>query len=121
MQDINGYEGRYAVTEDGRVWRHARVSTFVQSGRVRSRRLPGKWLSPGIRTDGYPFVNVTDGTIPRSLPIHRLVAQAFVPNPNGRTEVNHIDGDKLNNSVVNLEWVTHSENMIHAWASGLRN
>ena len=51
--------------------------------------------------------------------VHRLVAEAFIPNPNGFREVNHIDGNKQNNSVKNLEWVTHSENMIHAYQTGL--
>lgn len=51
--------------------------------------------------------------------LHRIVAKAWISNPNNCHEVNHIDGDKLNNSVDNLEWITHSANMLHAYATGL--
>ena len=51
--------------------------------------------------------------------VSRVVAEAFIPNPNGKPEVNHIDGNKLNNNVSNLEWVTKLENCAHAWKNGL--
>jgi hypothetical protein len=53
--------------------------------------------------------------------LHRLVAEAFIPNPANLLEVNHLDGNKLNNNADNLEWVTHAENMRHAVVSGLHS
>lgn len=55
----------------------------------------------------------------KTFKLHRLLAQAFIPNPKNKKEVNHIDGNKLNNNLSNLEWVTHEENMNHAWGLGL--
>lgn len=52
--------------------------------------------------------------------LHRLVATAFIPNPDNKMEVNHKDGDKKNNNASNLEWATHSENGVHAYKTGLR-
>jgi hypothetical protein len=64
---------------------------------------------------GYMYVRTTNG----NLQVHRLVASAFVPNPNNKQYVNHIDGDKQNNHYTNLEWVTCRENVQHAIAIGL--
>lgn len=78
-------------------------------------------LKPYYDNWRYPRVDLRNenGRRPRS--VHRLVAEAFVPNPYDKPQVNHIDGDKDNNSVDNLEWVTVSENARHAVATGLND
>lgn len=70
-----------------------------------------------ITSVGYPGISVYKGKL---VHIHRLVSEVFIPNPENKPEVNHIDGNKLNYNVNNLEWVTSSENKKHAYATGLR-
>jgi len=107
--EIQGYEGRYSVTSDGRVWSHPK-GTNTKNGR---------WLS--LDNSGrYPVVSlVKDGQKKRHL-VHRIVAQAYIVNPDGLPQVNHINGVRDDNHVENLEWVTASDNRIHAWETGLQ-
>ena len=79
-----------------------------------------KPLCQGTRS-GYKVVYFKKGNTKTSKQVHRLVAQAFIPNPENKPQVNHIDGNKHNNNVDNLEWVTVSENAIHALNTGLRS
>ncbi len=73
-------------------------------------------------SSGYPYLNVGIQNGKRPCPkIHRLVAQAFIPNPENKPEVNHINGRKADNWFGNLEWATHQENIDHAWRIGLRD
>lgn len=76
-------------------------------------------LSPGISKDGYLRVVLCENGKPHTKKVHRLVAETFIPNPCNKPEVNHIDGNKQNNRVTNLEWCTHQENVRHAFATGL--
>ena len=76
--------------------------------------VPLKPLSQNAFSSGYRKVTLRKDGRSSNVMIHRAVALAFIPNPENKTEVNHIDGDKLNNRVDNLEWCTKSENAIHA-------
>jgi hypothetical protein len=74
----------------------------------------GKTLTPRLSKDGYPRVSLYVNKKPRAVYVHRLVAKAFIPNPENKPCVNHKDGIKYNSRVDNLEWVTHKENHEHA-------
>lgn len=69
---------------------------------------------------GYPAVNLYNHCKHKTIAIHRLVALAFIPTPDNKLDVNHIDGNKTNNNVDNLEWCTRSENLKHAYKIGLK-
>jgi hypothetical protein len=107
--EIQGYEGLYSVTSDGRVWSHPK-GTNTKNGR---------WLS--LDNSGrYPVVGLMKDGKKKRHSVHRLVAQAYVLNPNNLPQVNHINGNRTDNRAENLEWVTSSENRIHAWNTGLQ-
>lgn len=101
-KEIKGYEGLYQVSS----W-----------GRVRSNYRGGRILKSGKNADGYLLVVLCKNGKHTSYRVHRLVAQAFIPNPHNKPEVNHIDENKGNNYIENLEWVTSKENLNH----GTRN
>ena len=78
-----------------------------------------KVLKPCVYKSGYLYVVLCTGGKRKNHLVHRLVAQAFIPNPGNKLEVNHIDGCKTNNHVSNLEWVTRKENVTHAFDNDL--
>lgn len=117
MKDILGWEDLYAVTKDGKVW--AKPKTTVAGNGVKHHK--GHWLKSHAysgRTN-HQRVYLSRHGKKHGLQVHRLVAQAYIPNPNNLPVVNHIDGNPLNNHVSNLEWTTHSGNCKHAVAYGL--
>jgi len=77
-------------------------------------------LAPGMDTYGYPQVGIYLNDVRFNRKVHRLVAEAFIPNPENKPEINHKDGNKINNDVKNLEWSTTKENIDHAIRTGLR-
>ena len=88
----------------------------------RIRNINGEYLSYYDDKDGYKKCTLyTIGGIRKHFMVHRLVAIHFIPNPENKPFINHIDGNKSNNIVTNLEWCTASENMIHADNIGLRD
>lgn len=113
-KDIRGYEGKYQVSNLGRVKSLPR--TFIRKD---NRRYVVKEciLSNGLASAGYYTVNLESKTHT----VHRLVAETFIDNNLNKKCVNHIDGDKKNNNIKNLEWVSYSENNKHAYDSGLKS
>lgn len=93
---------------------------FVSSlGRVRSFLRDGRILKPTPDKKGYLRLRVTLNRERKCYKVHRLVAEAFIDNPQNKPQVNHINGDKTDNRASNLEWVTNKENARHAIKSGL--
>ena len=99
LKDVVGYEGLYVVSNQGNIY----SLNYNRTGKVVK-------LSPGIRNDGYLNVRLFKNREGKNYLIHRLVAEAFIPNPLGLPEVNHIDEDKTNNRAKNLEWCDRQYN-----------
>ncbi len=118
---IEGYDGYYEVSDNGNVRSLDRV---VPNGNYSVRKIQGRMMkltqSCGRNNDGYLVVNLRRDHTAKVIPVHRLVAEAFIPNPDNLPTVNHKDGDKTNNRVDNLEWASYSENNTHALDTGLR-
>ena len=114
---IEGYEGLYEVSDFGRV-KSVDHETPVNDvlGRAYTKRIKGRMRKTSKCPSGYLQVTLTrpEGTREVAL-VHRLVASAFVVNPEALPEVNHKDGNKTNNSATNLEWCTRIENVHHAF------
>lgn len=90
------------------------------TGKVRNLTTKSE-LKLQFTTTGYLYITIRNYNDKKRchLRVHRLVAEAFIPNPDNKPFINHIDGNPLNNSIENLEWVTHKENMEHATQTGL--
>lgn len=115
-KDIEGYEGLYQISNLGRV---------KSLGRYINKLSGNIWTDEKIKKsytdrDGYYRVNLYKDSKIQTYMIHRLVALAFIPNTKDKPQVNHIDGNKENNNVSNLEWCTSKENNIHALKNKLR-
>lgn len=117
-KDVKNYEGKYQVSNKGSVKSLTRQVTNSQ-GTVQT--YPGKLLKPDVLTttfSNYQRVTLSKSNKTSRHSVHRLVAEAFIPNTDNKPYVNHLDNNAENNAVGNLEWCTHSENMLHAQKQG---
>jgi hypothetical protein len=101
---LKTFDNKYSVSDEGKVF----------SLKGKKKELKGK-----ITRSGYRIVLISHNGKRKYLLVHRLVASFFVPNSENKKTVNHIDGNKLNNNKLNLEWATYVENLIHARDTGL--
>ena len=119
-KDIKGFEKRYQVSNLGRI---KSLPKFVNNNPNYSSigyYTKEKILKPFNNKKMYKLVKLYKGNKSYNKKVHRLVAEAFIPNVKNLPQVNHIDGNKQNNCVENLEWCTNKENQIHAWENNLQ-
>lgn len=115
-KDVKGFEDVYRISDSGEVWSKDRECTD-SLGRKRVRK--AQKITPGIASNGYYRVTLAKNGKKINKYLHRLLAEHFIENSNNLPQVNHKDGDKLNCSLDNLEWVSAKENTIHAYKHGL--
>lgn len=99
IKDIPGFEGRYGIDENGT------ITSLITKRKI----------TPMIGTTGYYMVNLRKNNKQHMRRVHRLIALAFIPPVEGKNNINHKDGNKLNNTISNLEWCTQSENIKHSY------
>lgn len=116
-KDILGYENEYEISSYGRV--RAKYREFIgKDGKLKKYHPRYLKLDSSIVKKGYARVTLSKDYKIERFQVHRLVAEHFIPNPENKPFVNHIDNNGLNNHVTNLEWCTQSENMMHAQKQG---
>lgn len=116
-KEVPAYEGRYQASTLGRIKSMDRTVSFKNTTSNRK----GKILKLSS-SRGYSTVKLYDAKFEsHHLLAHRVIAKTFIPNPENKPHINHINGIKHDNRVENLEWVTHSENLLHSYATGLNS
>lgn len=116
-KDMDGYEGCYQISN---LLRFKSLDRYVVCNKnIPTKIVRGRILKSFLDTCGYPRVHLSKNGVRKQESVHRLVALHFIPNPENKKEVNHKNGIKTDNRIENLEWVTHSENAIHAFSTGL--
>ena len=113
---VKGYEGYYEVDQFGRVFSVDRVIFVNDNGRVYNKPVVGRQMKQSMHTQGYKTVSLTKEGKTTTCFVHRIVAEAFIPNLDNLPMVNHKDEDKTNNFVENLEWCTAAYNRTYGRA-----
>ena len=115
FKDIEGYEGLYQISNYGRVKSLERFY-YLGNNKIKTKE---KILKISKNSHGYSHIQLSKKT-PKTMCTHTLVANHFIINVENKPTINHIDGNKQNNRVDNLEWATHSEQEFHAYKNNLR-
>ena len=109
-KSVPNYEGYYEISNYGQVRGVERIISTPHQ----QRKLKSMVLKQRINRYGYLIIDLSKSSVSKTFEVHRLIALTFLPQKEGRNCVNHMDADKLNNNVENLEWVTYKENVHHA-------
>ncbi len=117
LKDIPGYEGLYAAIKDGRIWSYPKPCSS-KKGMFLKQQLS---ITKDNRTTPHKrlLVGLWKNKKRKMYLVHRLIASTYILNSENKPDINHKDGNSLNNSVENLEWCTKSENMQHAIKNGM--
>lgn len=120
-KDIPNYEGLYQASNFGRIKSLFRqeITIHPRSRKTMFRKRREKILDMKLDKDGYFKVRPCKNGKARTFFVHRLILLAFVPNPNSLPQINHKDGNKINNNINNLEWCNSSQNMLHSYVNHL--
>lgn len=110
---IKGLEGYYSITKSGKVFSEPRDNVPNKYSKKRNE------IKICISSNGYCYFKAWINNKSKHISLHRALAKTFIPNPLNKPYINHKDGNKANNSLSNLEWVTPKENSVHAWNMGL--
>ncbi len=113
---VRGYEGHYVVDQFGRVFGVNRTTMVQDNGRIYEKPIAGKQMKQSVHTAGYKTVTLTKDGKSKTVFVHRIVAEAFIDNPDNLPMVNHRDEDKTNNFAENLEWCSASYNRTYGKA-----
>jgi glucan-binding YG repeat protein len=120
-KDIDGFKGFYKISNLGKVKSLSRQITVKRNGSIHKRKLKGKMMHLKESDKGYMVIGLRKPREKRKwFMVHRIVADSFISKYHKNLDVNHKDGIKTNNNSNNLEWVTSSENQIHAFKTGLQ-